>query len=128
MVLWISKMQFWQQWRKNFAKTQIIFCSKSGNVSKKLLYFGNFLSSQNKLLSTYVEGSVDNRAESSPSKARIFLIKFQKWQKASKNFKYYFLLKVFVCTRRRQFWENSANIFEVKFFTFTAHTSERFEI
>ena len=65
-------MQFWQQCRKNFAKTQNIFCSKSGNVSKKFLSFGNFLSSQMKLLSTYVEGSVDIRAESSPSKARNF--------------------------------------------------------
>ena len=33
MVSWISKMQFWQQCRKNFAKTQNVFWSKSGNVS-----------------------------------------------------------------------------------------------
>ena len=131
MVLWISKMQFWHQCRKNFAKTQIIFCSKSGNVSKKLLSFANFLSSQMKLLSTYVEGSVDNRAENSSSKTRNFFWFFLSNSKSDKQLKNFFkknyLLKMFACTRRTHSWENSEKIFEVKLPAFNAHISKRFK-
>ena len=66
-----AKCNFDNSAEKHFAKSQNVFCSKSGNVIKKVS-FGNFHSHQNKLLFRYVEGSFDNRAEFSPSKARIF--------------------------------------------------------
>ena len=42
MVSWIGQMQFWQQCRKNFAKGQNSFCSKSGNNIKSFYPSGNF--------------------------------------------------------------------------------------
>ena len=129
MVLWISKIQFWQQCSKNFAKTQNVFCSKSGNLSNKILSLGNFLFSQNKLLFTYVEGSVDNRAESSPSKARIFLIKFQKWQKARKNFsKTNFCSKCSSLQEEFSFEKTVPKFHVVNLPTVLAHISKRIEI
>ena len=70
---------------EHFAKSQNVFCSKSGNVIKKVS-FGNFHSHQNKLLFRYVEGSFDNRAEVSPSKARIFFWLMSKKDRKCKEF------------------------------------------
>ena len=66
-----AKWSFDNSAEKHFAKSQNVFCSKSGNVIKKVS-FRNFHSHQNKLLFRYVEGSFDNRAEFSPSKGRNF--------------------------------------------------------
>ena len=74
-----AKCSFDNSAGKHFAKSQNVFCSKSGNVIKKVS-FGNFHFHQNKLLFRYVEGSFDNRAEFSPSKARFFF-----WLKSKKD-------------------------------------------
>ena len=66
-----AKCSFDNSAEKHSAKSQNVFRSKSGNVIKKVS-FGNFPLHQNKLLFRYVEGSFDNRAEFSSSKARIF--------------------------------------------------------
>ena len=49
-----AKCSFDNSAEKHFAKSQNFFCSKSGNVIKKVS-FGNFHSHQNKLLFRYVE-------------------------------------------------------------------------
>ena len=80
-----AKCSFENSAEKHFAKSQNVFCSKSWNVIKEVS-FGIFHSHQNKLLFRYVEGSFDNRAEFSPSKARISFWLISKKDRKCKEF------------------------------------------
>ena len=82
-----AKCSFDNSAEKHFAKIKA-FSALNPEMLQKHLSFENFESPQNKLLFPYVEGSLDNHANFSPSKARTFFwLNSKNDRKRKKNFK-----------------------------------------
>ena len=82
-----AKCSFNNSSEKHFAKSQNVFCSKSGNVLKKIIILREFSFSTKQTI-VYIRGrQLDNRAELSPSNVRNF---FRLTSKKDRKRKFFF--------------------------------------